>query len=112
MGVAKKRRSKPTVRYLASDLGPKNIRRQRHLRRPALNALLRAESQAWGYAQRATPERSPLRRNVDAGEVAPPPRFSSRRRFRRTVTSEFTFDCGYNIMGFLKISRAQTHHRH
>jgi len=44
-------------------------------------------------------ERSPLRRNVDAGEVAPP-RVSPLARGSGITGETIYVDCGYNIMGF------------
>src|SRR5579863_5904096 len=73
MGVAKAA-LEATVRYLANDLGPKAIRVNAISAGPIKTLASRGIS-GFGDMLKIQAERSPLRRNVDAGKSAPQPRF-------------------------------------
>lgn len=97
MGVAKAALEAST-RYLASDLGPKNIR---------VNAISAGPIQtlsARGVADFSTmlkhaAERAPLRRNVQPSEVGEAALFLC-SSMSSAITGEVIYvDCGYNIMG-------------
>jgi len=97
MGVAKAA-LESSVRYLASDLGPKNIR---------VNAISAGPIQtlsARGVAGLSTmlkhhAERAPLKRNVEVREVGNTALFLC-SSLSSGITGETIFvDCGYNVMG-------------
>jgi enoyl-[acyl-carrier protein] reductase I len=97
MGVAKAALEAST-RYLANDLGPRNIR---------INAISAGPIQtlsARGVADFTTmlkhnAERSPLRRNVAPREVGDTALFLC-SNLSSGITGEVIYvDCGYNIMG-------------
>ncbi len=97
MGVAKSALEAST-RYLANDLGPRNIR---------VNAISAGPIQtlsARGVADFSTmlkhhAERAPLRRNVDPREVGNTALFLC-SSMSSGITGEVMYvDCGYNIMG-------------
>ncbi len=97
MGVAKAALEAST-RYLANDLGPRNIR---------INAISAGPIQtlsARGVANLSTmmkhhAERAPLRRNVDVREVGNTALFLC-SPLASGITGEVIYvDCGYNIMG-------------
>jgi enoyl-[acyl-carrier protein] reductase I len=97
MGVAKAA-LEASVRYLANDLGPRNIR---------VNAISAGPIQtlsARGVANLSTmmrhhAERAPLRRNVEAREVGNTALFLC-SALALGITGEVIYvDCGYNIMG-------------
>jgi enoyl-[acyl-carrier protein] reductase I len=97
MGVAKAA-LEASVRYLANDLGPRNIR---------VNAISAGPIQtlsARGVADFSTmlkhaAERAPLRRNVDPREVGNTAMFLC-SPLASAITGEVIYvDCGYNIMG-------------
>jgi enoyl-[acyl-carrier protein] reductase I len=97
MGVAKAA-LEASVRYLAKDLGPRNIR---------VNAVSAGPIQtlsARGVADFSTmlkhvAERAPLRRNVDVSEVGNTALFLC-SPLASGITGEVIFvDCGFNIMG-------------
>src|SRR3989449_8614405 len=97
MGVAKAA-LEASVRYLANDLGPRNIR---------VNAISAGPIQtlsARGVADFSTmlkhaAERAPLRRNVEPREVGNTALFLC-SPFSSGITGEVIYvDCGYNIMG-------------
>ncbi len=97
MGVAKAALEQ-SVRYLASDLGPGNIR---------INAISAGPIQtlsARGVANLSTmmkhhAERAPLRRNVEPREVGDTALFLC-SPLSSGITGEVIYvDCGYNIMG-------------
>src|SRR5437016_3401548 len=97
MGVAKAA-LESSVRYLAADLGPKNIR---------VNAISAGPIQtlaAPGVSGLTTmlkvhAERAPLQRNVEAHEVGNTALFLC-SSLSSGITGETIFvDCGYNIMG-------------
>jgi len=97
MGVAKAA-LEASVRYLANDMGPKNIR---------VNAISAGPIQtlsARGVADFSTmlkhaAERAPLRRNVQPAEVGNTALFLC-SSLASGITGEVIYvDCGYNIMG-------------
>jgi enoyl-[acyl-carrier protein] reductase I len=97
MGVAKAA-LESSVRYLAADLGPRNIR---------VNAISAGPIQtlsARGVAGLSTmlkhhAERAPLKRNVEAREVGNTALFLC-SSLSSGITGETIFvDCGYNVMG-------------
>lgn len=97
MGIAKAALEAST-RYLANDLGPRNIR---------INAISAGPIQtlsARGVADFSTmmkhhAERAPLRRNVQASEVGNTALFLC-SPLSSGITGEVIYvDCGYNIMG-------------
>jgi enoyl-[acyl-carrier protein] reductase I len=97
MGVAKAA-LESSVRYLAADLGPRNIR---------VNAISAGPIQtlsARGVADFSTmlkhaAERAPLRRNVEPREVGDTALFLC-SPLSSGITGEVIYvDCGYNIMG-------------
>jgi enoyl-[acyl-carrier protein] reductase I len=98
MGVAKAS-LEMAMRYLANDLGPKNIRVN------ALSAGPMRTISSRGIAQlsdmfRAVEERSPMRRNVTLEEVGDAGVFLL-SDLSRAVTGEVLYvDNGYHIMGF------------
>jgi enoyl-[acyl-carrier protein] reductase I len=97
MGVAKSA-LEASVRYLANDLGPRNVR---------VNAISAGPIQtlsARGVADFSTmlkhaAERAPMRRNVQASEVGNTALFLC-SSLASGITGEIIHvDCGYNIMG-------------
>lgn len=97
MGIAKAA-LESSVRYLAADLGPRNIR---------VNAISAGPIQtlsARGVAGLSTmlkhhAERAPLKRNVEAREVGNTALFLC-SPLSSGITGETIFvDCGYNVMG-------------
>ncbi|MGH9898892.1 MAG: enoyl-ACP reductase FabI, partial [Pyrinomonadaceae bacterium] len=96
MGVAKAALEAGT-RYLASDLGPQNIRVNAISAGP-INTLA-----ARGVANLSTmlkhhAERSPLRRNVEAREVGNTALFLCSELSSAVTGEVIHVDCGYNIM--------------
>ncbi len=99
MGVAKAS-LEASVRYLASDLGPDNIRVNAISAGPiktlAASAIANFDTMLKQFAERA-----PLRRAVDADEVGDAVMFLL-SRLARGITGEVIYvDGGYNIMGML-----------
>jgi enoyl-[acyl-carrier protein] reductase I len=97
MGVAKAS-LEASVRYLASDLGPQNIRVNAISAGPVKTASARAVKDfstmlEWG------PKRAPLRRNTDPAEVADTALFLA-SDLGRGVTGNVVFvDAGMQVMG-------------
>jgi len=97
MGIAKAALEAST-RYLANDLGPRNIR---------INAISAGPIQtlsARGVADFSTmlkhhAERAPLRRNVEAREVGDTALFLCSSLSSGITGEVIHVDCGYNIMG-------------
>jgi len=98
MGVAKAA-LEASVRYLASDLGPKNIRVNAisagPLKTLAARGISGLSDMLKGHAERA-----PLRRNVEAGEVGATAAFLLSPGGSGITGGTIYVDCGYNIMGF------------
>jgi enoyl-[acyl-carrier protein] reductase I len=88
-----------TVRYLAWDLGSKNIRVNAISAGPIKTLAARGVG-ALGEMMKAHADRSPLHRNVDQLEVGGAALFLA-SDLASAVTGETLYvDCGYNIMGF------------
>ena len=98
MGVAKAA-LEASVRYLASDLGPKNIRVNAISAGPIKTLAARGIS-GLSDMLKSHAERSPLRRNVDAGEVGATAAFLLSPSGSGITGETIYVDCGYNIMGF------------
>src|SRR6201997_2667575 len=98
MGVAKAA-LEATVRYLANDLGPKEIRVNAISAGPIKTLAARGIAQL-GDMLRAHAERAPLKRNVDPGEVGSTAAFLLSEGGSGITGEVIYVDCGYNIMGF------------
>ena len=97
MGVAKAA-LESTVRYLAADLGPKNIRVNAVSAGP-IKTLAAAGIKGFSSILHVYPEKAPLRRNVEAAEVAEAAAFLLSDA-GRGVTGEVLFvDAGYHVAG-------------
>jgi enoyl-[acyl-carrier protein] reductase I len=98
MGVAKAS-LEATVRYLAWNLGPKNIRVNAISAGPIKTLAARGVG-ALGEMLKSHAERAPLHRNVDQLEVGGAALFLA-SDLSSAITGETIYvDCGYNIMGF------------
>ena len=87
------------VRYLAFELGTKNIRVNAISAGPIKTLAARGVG-ALGDMLKSHAERSPLHRNVDQLEVGGLALFLA-SDLSSAITGEITYvDCGYNIMGF------------
>jgi len=98
MGVAKAA-LEATVRYLANDMGPKGIRVNALSAGPIKTLAARGVSQL-GEMLKSHAERSPLKRNVDPGEVGAAAAFLLSESGSGITGETLYVDCGYNIMGF------------
>ena len=98
MGVAKAA-LEATVRYLAHELGPKNIRVNAISAGPIKTLAARGVSQL-GEMLKAHAERAPLKRNVDPGEVGATATFLLSDGSSGITGETIYVDCGYNVMGF------------
>ncbi|HZB88804.1 MAG TPA: enoyl-ACP reductase [Terracidiphilus sp.] len=88
-----------SVRYLAWDLGPQNIRVNAISAGPIKTLAARGIG-ALGDMLKAAAERAPLKRNVDQLEVGGAALFLA-SPLASAVTGETLYvDCGYSIMGF------------
>lgn len=97
MGVAKAA-LEASVRYLAADLGPYNIRVNAVSAGP-IKTLAASGIQGFSSIFGIVAERSPLRRGVDADEVGDTAAFLL-SDMARGITGEILYvDAGYNIMG-------------
>ncbi len=98
MGVAKAA-LECTVRYLAWDLGPKNIRVNAISAGPIKTLAARGIS-GLSDMLKSHSERAPLKRNVEAAEVGKTALYLA-SDLSSGVTGETIYvDCGYNVMGF------------
>jgi enoyl-[acyl-carrier protein] reductase I len=87
------------VRYLAYELGPKNVRVNAISAGPIKTLAARGIG-ALGDMMKAHAERAPLHRNVDQLEVGGTALYLA-SDLASAVTGETIYvDCGYNIMGF------------
>lgn len=87
------------VRYLASGLGPKNIRVNAISAGPIKTLAARGIG-ALGEMLKMAADRAPLKRNVDQLEVGGLALFLA-SDLSSAITGETIYvDCGYNIMGF------------
>jgi enoyl-[acyl-carrier protein] reductase I len=98
MGVAKAA-LEASVRYLASDLGAKNIRVNAISAGPIKTLAARGIS-GLGDMLKSHAERAPLKRNVDPGEVGSTAAFLLSEAGSGITGETIYVDCGYNIMGF------------
>ena len=98
MGVAKAA-LEASVRYLANDLGPKNIRVNAVSAGPIKTLAARGVS-GLGEMLKSHAERAPLKRNVDPGEVGGTAVFLLSEAGSGITGETIYVDCGYNIMGF------------
>ena len=97
MGVAKAS-LEASVRYLAANLGPKNIRVNAISAGPVNTLAARGIKGFTGMLHHHA-ERAPLRRNVELEEVANAALFLA-SPMSSGITGEIMFvDCGYNIVG-------------
>ena len=97
MGVAKAA-LEATTRYLANDLGPRNIRVNAISAGPIQTLSARGVSDFTTMLKHAA-ERAPLRRNVEPREVGNTALFLC-SSLGSAITGETIYvDCGYNIMG-------------
>ena len=97
MGVAKAALD-ASVRYLAYELGPKNIRVNAISAGPIRTLAARSIS-GFTVMEGVMEQRAPLRRNVDAGEVGETALFLC-SQMASGITGEILFvDAGYNIVG-------------
>jgi enoyl-[acyl-carrier protein] reductase I len=98
MGVAKAA-LEASVRYLASDLGGKNIRVNAISAGPIKTLAARGIS-GLGEMLKAHADRAPLKRNVDPAEVGGTAAFLLSEAASGITGETIYVDCGYNIMGF------------
>lgn len=97
MGIAKAALEAST-RYLANDLGPRNIRINAISAGPIQTLSARGVSD-FSTMMKHHAERAPLRRNVEAREVGNAALFLC-SPLASAITGEVLYvDCGYNIMG-------------
>jgi enoyl-[acyl-carrier protein] reductase I len=88
-----------TVRYLAHNLGPRNIRVNAISAGPIKTLAARGVGDLSDMLK-SHAERSPLHRNVDQSEVGGAALFLA-SNLSSAITGEVLYvDCGYNIMGF------------
>jgi enoyl-[acyl-carrier protein] reductase I len=97
MGVAKAA-LESTVRYLAADVGPKNIRVNAVSAGPIKTVAARGIS---GFSQilQVYPERAPLRRNIDTSDVAESAAFLLSDASRSITGEVLMVDSGYHAVG-------------
>jgi enoyl-[acyl-carrier protein] reductase I len=98
MGVAKAA-LEASVRYLASDLGTRNIRVNAISAGPIKTLAARGIS-GLGEMLKAHADRAPLKRNVDPAEVGGTAAFLLSDAASGITGETIYVDCGYNIMGF------------
>ncbi len=98
MGVAKAA-LEASVRYLASDLGPKGIRVNAISAGPIKTLAARGISNL-GEMLKAHADRSPLKRNVDPAEVGATAAFLLSSAGSGITGETIYVDCGYNNMGY------------
>lgn len=97
MGVAKAA-LESTVRYLAADVGPRNVRVNAVSAGP-IKTLASAGIPGFSNMLKVHPERAPLRRNTDTAEVGETAAFLLSNA-ARGITGEVIFvDGGYHITG-------------
>ena len=88
-----------TVRYLAHNLGPRNIRVNAISAGPIKTLAARGVGDLSDMLK-SHAERSPLHRNVDQSEVGGAALFLASNLSSATTGEVLYVDCGYNIMGF------------
>ena len=97
MGIAKAA-LESSVRYLASDLGPQNIR-VNAISAGAIKTLAAAGISGFSAMLQIYRERAPLRRGVDQSEVADAAMFLLSNASRGVTGEVLMVDSGYHIMG-------------
>ena len=97
MGVAKAA-LEATVRYLASDLGPDNIRVNAISAGP-IKTLAAMGIKDFSTIRDVYAEKTPLRRNVEVGEVADAATFLLSPASRGVTGEILMVDSGYHVMG-------------
>jgi enoyl-[acyl-carrier protein] reductase I len=97
MGVAKAA-LEATTRYLANDLGPRNIRVNAISAGPIQTLSARGVADFSSMLKHAA-EKAPLRRNVEASEVGNTALFLCSSMASAITGEVIHVDCGYNIMG-------------
>ncbi len=97
MGVAKAA-LEATVRYLASDLGPRQIR-VNAVSAGAIKTLAASGIAGFSNMLTAYRERAPLRRSVDTAEVADAALFLLSPASRAVTGEVLMVDAGYHVMG-------------
>src|SRR6266849_6867460 len=98
MGVAKAA-LEAVVRYLASELGSRNIRVNAISAGPIKTLAARGIG-GFGDMLKAHAERAPMKRNVDVNEVGATAAFLASDAAAGITGEVLYVDCGYNIMGF------------
>jgi enoyl-[acyl-carrier protein] reductase I len=97
MGVAKAA-LESTVRYLASDLGPKNVRVNAVSAGP-IKTLAAAGISGFSSILQVYRDRAPLRRNVELGEIADAAVFLLGSESRAITGEVVTVDAGFHAVG-------------
>ena len=97
MGVAKAA-LESSVRYLASDLGPKNIR-VNAISAGAIKTLAASGISGFSAMLQAYRDRAPLRRGVDTSEVADAAVFLLSAASRAITGEIMLVDSGFHVMG-------------
>jgi enoyl-[acyl-carrier protein] reductase I len=97
MGVAKAA-LEATVRYLAADLGPRNIRVNAISAGP-IKTLAAAGVGGFSRILDVYRERAPLRRNVEAAEVGEAAAFLLSDEGKAIAGEVLLVDCGFHVMG-------------
>jgi len=97
MGVAKAA-LEATVRYLAADIGPKNIRVNAVSAGP-IKTLAAAGIKGFSNILHVYPERAPLRRNVETAEVAEASAFLLSDAGRGITGEVLMVDAGFHVTG-------------
>jgi enoyl-[acyl-carrier protein] reductase I len=97
MGVAKAA-LEATVRYLAADAGPKGVRVNAVSAGP-IKTLAAAGIKGFSNILHVYPERAPLRRNVEASEVAEASAFLLSEAGKGITGEVLIVDAGYHVMG-------------
>ena len=97
MGVAKAA-LESTVRYLAADVGPKNVRVNAISAGP-IKTLAASGISGFSNILHIYAERSPLRRNVDASEIGEAGAFLLSDAARAITGEVLIADSGFHIMG-------------
>jgi enoyl-[acyl-carrier protein] reductase I len=97
MGVAKAA-LEATVRYLAADVGPRNVR-VNALSAGPIKTLAASGISGFSTILNVYPERAPLRRNVDAREVADAAAFLLSDAGRGVTGEVLIVDAGFHVTG-------------
>lgn len=98
MGVAKAS-LEASVRYLAEDLGPKNIRVNAISAGP-IKTLAASGISGFSKITEHMREKAPLRRNVELGEVGDTALFLASHLSRGMTGEVLHVDAGYHVIGF------------